>query len=198
MTKQEILGLLENILFISGESVKISEFARFVGEDINYIKSIINERVSEQDNEYGIMLKIFEGEKIQLSTRSDYSNQIVEFLGEKNEAELSKATMETLAIIAFKQPVTRDDIEKIRGVSSSYTINTLLEKKLIYVAGRKDAIGKPKLYATTEEFLRYFDISSLTDLPEIAELEEEIDDENKKEVDSEQISLFSETINSEE
>ena len=90
--------------------------------------------------------------------------------------------LETLSIIAYRQPVTREEVERVRGVNSSYTINTLLEKDLIYVAGRKDALGRPKLYATSQAFLRYFDLHSLEDLPELKEeetAEEQLDSQKE-------------------
>ena len=155
MNHEELIGIIENLLFMAGESVSIREISRITGMSFEEVYLAVEE----------------------------YSEYIVELLGEKTEEELSNATLETLSIIAYKQPVTRDEIEKIRGVSCSYTINALLDRKLIYVAGRRDTLGKPKLYCTTEDFLRYFNISSVEELPPIENEEEQVTDNGMTDTD---------------
>ena len=108
------------------------------------------------------------------------------------EKALSKATLETVAIIAYKQPITRLEVEQIRGVNSDYAIQVLMEHKIIDVVGRKDAVGKPLLFGTTDEFLKRFNLNSLQDLPDYNELLERI------EVIENQVSLYTYGLNEEE
>ena len=173
MDKVKIIGIIENILFTAGEAVAIKDLAMALDMDKYVLQQLLEEEMKAREQTAGLMIRRFE-DSVQLCTRPEYADLIVEMLGEKNEAELSRATMETLSIIAYRQPVTKDEVEKIRGVNSSYTINALLEKDLIYVAGRKDALGRPKLYATTQAFLRYFDIASIEELPALPGEDEEL------------------------
>lgn len=109
------------------------------------------------------MIKKFD-DKVQLCTRPEFGEDIYGLLGKKSNEELTKAMLETLSIIAYKQPVTRQEVEELRGVNSSYIINSLLAKKLIKEAGRKQVLGRPILYRTDEEFLRHFGIENLEEL----------------------------------
>ncbi len=123
----------------------------------------------------------------QYATRPEYAELIAKVLKINPKRKLSQQALETLAIIAYKQPITKPEIDSIRGVNSSEIINSLIEKKLIKIIGRKDVIGRPLLYATTNEFLKTFGLNSLKELPEITELEESNDqeklfDENKQEI----------------
>ncbi len=180
MNREILIGIIENLLFMAGESVSIDEISRITGASAEEISEAVDDEIREREDKHGLLLRRF-GDSIQLATRKEYSEYIVELLGEKTEEELSNATMETLSIIAYRQPVTRDEIEKIRGVSCSYTLNALLDRGLIYVAGRRDSLGKPKLYATTEDFLRYFNISSVDELPPLEDQGEMAEDEGSDE-----------------
>ena len=100
---------------------------------------------------------------------------LFQLLGERQHQELTRSMMEALSIVAYRQPVTRAEVEELRGVNSSYILNALVENGMIREAGRKQAIGAPVLYATTEKFLRHFGFSSLADLPPLPENAEDID-----------------------
>lgn len=123
--------------------------------------------VERNENSSGLIIKKYE-KKYQFSTRSDHEKYISNIV-KKSEKNLSNSSLETLSIIAYKQPITRAEIDKIRGVKSQSTIDSLLDKKLIKENGRLDKIGKPIIYVTTDLFLKYFNISSLDQLPKIDE-----------------------------
>ncbi len=108
----------------------------------------------------------------QYSTRNEYGELINQFVKSKTKRRLSQATLEALAIIAYKQPISKPEIESIRGVNSNEIVNSLIDKNLIKIAGRSESLGKPLLYATTQEFLRTFGLNGLQDLPKLTELEE--------------------------
>lgn len=171
METEKIIGAVENILFMAGDAVGIVDLAQALDIPQEQLQQILQQEMQRRAYGAGLLIKQFE-DRVQLCTRPEYAELIVNLLGEKNEEALSKAMLETLSIIAYRQPVTREEVERVRGVNSSYTINTLLDKELIYVAGRKDALGRPKLYATSQAFLRYFDLQSLEDLPELRQEEE--------------------------
>jgi len=105
----------------------------------------------------------------QFLTKGAYHNTVGTYLKQKNKRKLSRSAMETLAIIAYKQPVTKSEVEKIRGVNCDYTIQKLLEKELVDIAGRSEAPGRPLLYVTSERFMNYFGINSIKDLPKLKE-----------------------------
>lgn len=168
MEQSKILGAIENILFMAGEAVEVAELARVLGIPQETLDALLDEEIRRREAQSGLCIRRVAG-GVQLCTRPEYAELIVEALGEKNEEALSRAMLETLSIIAYRQPVTREEVEQIRGVGSSYTIGALLEKGLIEEAGRKEALGRPKLYATSPAFLRYFDLTSLAELPPLPE-----------------------------
>ncbi len=108
----------------------------------------------------------------QYSTRNEYGELINQFVKSKTKRRLSQATLEVLSIVAYKQPISKPEIEAIRGVNSNEIVNSLIDRNLIKIAGRSESLGKPLLYATTQEFLRVFGLNSLQDLPKLTELEE--------------------------
>jgi segregation and condensation protein B len=112
------------------------------------------------------------------ATLQEFSKYIGYLSSEKSKRRLSQAALETLAIIAYKQPVTTPELESIRGVNSDSILNTLLEKKLITISGRAETVGRPLLYGTTQEFLKYFGLYKITDLPKPREIEEIMQDED--------------------
>ena len=112
------------------------------------------------------------------ATRTDFAKYLGYLSNEKSKRRLSAAALETLAIVAYKQPITKPEIETIRGVNSDYILNTLLEKQLITISGRAETIGRPLLYTTTDEFLKYFGLNKLADLPKPREIEEIMQDED--------------------
>ena len=107
------------------------------------------------------------GNSVQLTTRADYAPYVERLLQPVQKQSLSQAALETLAVVAYKQPVTRSEVEAIRGVKCDYSIQSLVQKRLIQDVGRKEALGRPILYATTPEFLQHFCIGSLAELPPV-------------------------------
>lgn len=135
------------------------------------------------------------GGGFQFSTRREYGFLVQKFLKSKTKKRLSQAALESLAIIAYKQPISKPEIEQIRGVNSNEVVNSLMEKGFVQIAGRSEALGKPLLYATTQEFLRAFGINSLKDLPKLRELD---DIAEVGQATAENISDFVITVNDEE
>ncbi len=143
-----------------------------------YLKSI---EIKYQSEDYPVILKSVNG-GYQLFTKTEYHEVVRIATLHKEKKKLSKAALETLSIIAYKQPVTKSEIEHIRGVNSDYAVQKLLEFQLIEIAGRSDMPGKPLLYRTSDSFFEYFKISSLTDLPKLNEINdnEEVNTETFK------------------
>lgn len=154
-------------LFVAGDAVEVSAFAELLGMDTDELDILLQEVMEEQKNREEGLILVRLGDKIQLCTNPKYAGYIKELLAPDEHTSLSKSVLETLSIVAYKQPVTRSEIDEIRGVRSNYAVTTLVEKGLIRVVGRKDVLGRPSLFATTDEFLRHFGISSLEELPKI-------------------------------
>ncbi len=172
MSEKEILNILESILFVSGDAVDLSELAAALEIDVEALKGIVDRLIKQkQEGEAGILLTRVD-DKLQLCSNMAYASYIEKVLQPIKKSRLSQSMLETLAIIAYKQPITRFEIEQIRGVKSNYSVATLIEKGLILRAGRKKALGNPMLYTTSDEFLRHFQLRSLDDLPEISEADQ--------------------------
>lgn len=166
-------GRIEAILFVSGDAVEIRDLARALGEDEKKVRKTLNDLESEYDfNQRGFVIKRF-GTKVQLATRPLYAEDVVRLLQPVQKQSLSQAAMETLAVVAYKQPVTRAEVEQIRGVKCDYSLQSLTLKGLIQEVGRKETIGRPVLFGTTDEFLSRFGIESLENLPPLPEPEAE-------------------------
>jgi len=132
-------------------------------------KELIQLRDEYDFHQRGFTLKRF-GHQVQLATRALYSADVVHLLQPVQKQSLSQAAMETLAVVAYKQPVTRAEVEQIRGVKCDYSLQSLMNKELIMEVGRKEALGRPILYGTTENFLAHFGLSQLDDLPPLPEI----------------------------
>ncbi|MER2056077.1 MAG: SMC-Scp complex subunit ScpB [Clostridia bacterium] len=168
-------GRIEAILFVAGEAVSLKDMAKALAVGEKELKSALEEIGSEYDYEQrGFMLKRF-GDKVQLATRPLYAEDVLRLLQPVQQQSLSQAAMETLAVVAYKQPVTRAEVEQIRGVKCDYSLQSLTAKGLIQEAGRKDTIGRPILYATTDTFLSHFGIATLEDLPPLPEPENPVE-----------------------
>ena len=141
--------------------------------DIKKVKKAVDKLENRLSGQSGVQL-IKYNNKIQLSSNPDNAMYIEVVLNPIRERALTKATLETVAIIAYKQPITRLEIEEVRGVNSDYTVQNLLEHNLIEVVGRKDAVGKPLLFGTTDEFLKRFGLTHISELPNSEELMERI------------------------
>ncbi|MEQ2129224.1 SMC-Scp complex subunit ScpB [Caldanaerobacter subterraneus] len=160
-------GKIEAILFAAGQAVKIRTLAEALEVTEEEVRELLK-RLKEEyvKNHRGIDIVIFE-DKVQMCTNDSYGDIVRKALKMEITQGLSQAALEVLAIIAYNQPITKAEIERIRGVRSDKPINTLLEYNLIKESGRASSPGRPILYSTTEDFLKYFGISSLKELPEI-------------------------------
>ena len=174
MSEQEgnLKGRIEAILFVAGEAVTVKELARALQTGEEEIRQTVKSLRDEYDYEQrGFLLKRF-GDKVQLATRPLYAGDVLRLLQPVQQQSLSQAAMETLAVVAYKQPVTRAEVEQIRGVKCDYSLQSLISKGLIREAGRKDTIGRPILFCTTDEFLSHFGLESLDGLPPLPEPQE--------------------------
>lgn len=150
---------------MAGEAVSIKDLSRALQTDEKVIRETIHALRDEYDFEQrGFMLKRF-GDNIQLATRPLYAGDVIRLLQPVQQQSLSQAAMETLAVVAYKQPVTRAEVEQIRGVKCDYSLQSLITKGLIRETGRKDTIGRPILFGTTDEFLSHFGLEGLDSLP---------------------------------
>ena len=164
---KNIEGAIEAILYAAGHPVKYSKIAEVLGLDERNTRTIIEHMATEYNSEQskkGLNLLLFP-DTCQFCTKEQYAPYIREALGIKRGGNLSASSMEVLAVVAYNQPVTRSFVDQVRGVDSSYAVNSLIDKNLIEACGRLDAPGRPMLYVTTEKFLRVFGINSLSELP---------------------------------
>jgi segregation and condensation protein B len=187
---REMKGIIETLLFVSEKPLTIERVVevinKAVGRDV--IRSLFNELIMEYR---GCALQIREvAEGYQLCTRSEYSEWIKDFLKIERRSKLSRASLETLAIIAYKQPITRMEVEDIRKVEISGILKGLLEKRLIRIMGRKKVLGRPMMYGTTREFLEYFGLKELSDLPQREEFLSMYDKGSAKKEEEKEAELF--------
>ena len=167
MELKKMEGAIEAILFAMGEAVPVKDIAKTIGHDTETTRKIIrNMMLKYQTEDRGIKIIELE-ESFQMCTKEEYYDYLVAMALQPKKAVLSDVMLETLSIIAYKQPVTKLEIEKIRGVKSDHAVNKLIEYGLVREVGRLDAPGRPILFGTTEEFLRNFGVQGLDDLPEI-------------------------------
>lgn len=166
MVYDYMTGALEAVLFAAGEPLSVAELAAILQLDKPQVWNLLNnlENAYAEENR-GLMIREVAG-GYQLVTKPSYYNLLTN-LSQTKTVKLSNAAMETLAIVAFKQPVTRSEMEEIRGVKVDGVVNTLLDLGIITEAGRKKAPGNPLLYATTDKFLAVFGMNSLDDLPKV-------------------------------
>lgn len=167
MNKDKIPYAIEGILFAAGEPVKRAKLAAVLETDIEAVEEAVRILKYEYDNQERGFMIIDIDEGYQICSRPEYYNYIQVILGEQRRQALSNAAMEALAIIAYKQPVTRGQVEYIRGVNSDSAVNRLAERGLIEECGHLDAPGRPILYRTTQNFLRCFGLATPKDLPEL-------------------------------
>lgn len=171
--KNNLPNIIEGILFLAGDEIS----ADYLADKLGQSKKDIDEAVAALQNKYsgecGINLLVFNG-KIQLASNPLYVDDVSAVLNPIREKELTKAMLETLSIIAYKQPITRLEVEDVRGVDCNYALQTLIRLNMIAVVGRKDAVGKPLLFATTDEFLKRFSLTNIKELPDYADLLERI------------------------
>ncbi|MCH8171051.1 MAG: SMC-Scp complex subunit ScpB [Bacteroidetes bacterium] len=179
-------SIIEALIFSSDDVVSSKELIKAIkgidGDDIQIKDEDIGKSVESLNENYVEENRAFEIKKIAegyiFATKEEYANYIGYLTLEKSKRRLSQAALETLSIIAYKQPITKPELESIRGVNCDYMLSTLLDKKLVSISGRSDTVGRPLLYKTTSEFLKYFALNNLKDLPKPREIEEIMQDED--------------------
>jgi segregation and condensation protein B len=168
----ELVAAVEALIFVSEEPIMVKLIADILQEDKETIQAAVEELSKEYDSrEGGLQLREIGG-GWQIATRTEYHEEVRKFLKTRPSAKLSLAALETLAVIAYKQPVTVPEILEIRGVQSASAIKTLLDKRLIVAKGRKEAVGRPMQYGTSKDFLIQFGLKDLSELPSIEDFED--------------------------
>lgn len=181
--------ILYSILFVAGDGIEKAFLAEKLEVSKKDIEKALEQLKQELSGDKGVHLIEYK-DKVQLATNPNYAGFISDVLNPIREKSLTRAALETLAIIAYKQPITKLDIEDIRGVNSDYAVQILIDQNMIEVVGRKDAVGKPLLFGTTENFLKRFDIKNISDLPDYEELLERIKTIRQEEDSANQDTLF--------
>lgn len=179
-------SVIEALIFSSDDPISSSEIIKAIqgidGEDIQISTNDVDSTINELNAGYEQKGMSFNIQKIAngylFATKPENAKYVGFLSSEKSKRRLSQAALETLAIIAYKQPLTKPELENIRGVNSDYILATLLEKNLITISGRAETIGRPLLYNTTDEFLKYFGLYKITDLPKPREIEDIMKDED--------------------
>ena len=168
----ELVAIAEALIFVSDEPITVKLLAEILEEDRETVHAAIEELQREYEaRKSGLQIREIAG-GWQLSTRTEYHEDVRKFLKTRPSAKLSLASLETLAVIAYKQPVTVPEILEIRGVQSASAIKTLLEKRLIITKGHKETVGRPMQYGTSKDFLIQFGLKDLTELPSIEDFED--------------------------
>ena len=172
MEHEELKAVIENVLFAADQPVSVGQLQGLFAETTEKaaLKSALDELLREYQSRNLQLMEVAEG--YQLMTRRDYSDWVRKFMKLDKTAKLSQPSLDTLAIIAYKQPLTKAEVEEILGVDSSGVVRTLLEKKIIAPSGRKKVPGRPIMYRTTRKFLEYFGLMDLKDLPTLEDFNE--------------------------
>lgn len=173
-------SIIEALIFSSDEPISAQEIIRAIkeidGDDALINQNNVEDTVNQLNEEYSSDEKSFSIVRVAngfaFATKTEYAKYVGFLASVKSSRRLSQAALETLSIVAYKQPIIKPEIEAIRGVNSDYMLTTLLEKKLITIKGRAETVGRPLLYVTTDEFLKYFGIYKISDLPKPREVEE--------------------------
>ncbi len=183
MERNYLRGIIETLLFITDKPLSVKKIVELI-EDHEVTEEVVQQLIDELATDY-LKISALEirhvAEGYQIATKPEYSEYVRRLYRERTALRLSPAALETLAIIAYRQPVTKAEIEETRGVDCSGVLETLLEKKLIKIVSRKEVIGRPLLYGTTQEFLKYFGLTSLSDLPPLEQfIEQNIEEEQQE------------------
>lgn len=186
-TECNLKEIIKSILFVSGEGIEKSLIAEKLDVDLRKVEEILAELKEDYSGNNGIHI-IFYKDKVQLTSNPNYANEVSDVLSTVREKSLTRAALETLAIIAYKQPITKLEIEDVRRVNSDYAVQALLDQDMIEIVGRKDAVGRPLMFGTTENFLKRFNIEKVEDLPTYDDIMERIklirDDEEENKSDT--------------
>jgi len=172
-TEINLKEVVKAILFVAGEGVEKSLLAEKLDVPESKIEYVLSDLKKEYSGDNGIHIITYK-DKVQLTSNPNYATQISDTLSPVREKSLTRAALETLAIIAYKQPITKLEIEDVRRVNSDYAVQALIDQDMIEIVGRKDAVGRPLMFGTTENFLKRFNISDVKDLPDYDELIERI------------------------
>jgi segregation and condensation protein B len=170
LSELDIENLLEALLFVADNPVTLHDLARGLDCELDLVTQALEE-LTERCANRGVRI-VRSGPRVQMVSAPEAATHVERFLGVGTSGKLSSAALETLAIIAYRQPLTRAQVEAVRGVNSDSVLRTLTAKGLVEQVGRLDQAGRPLLYGTTFEFLQYFGIKSLKDLPSLPELED--------------------------
>ena len=171
-TPAELMAIVEALIFVSEEPITVKVLADVLDENKEAVQAVIEELKNEyEERGGGLQLREIAG-GWQISTRTEYHEEVRKYLKTRPSAKLSLASLETLAVIAYKQPVTVPEILEIRGVQSASAIKTLLDKRLIVAKGRKETVGRPMMYGTSKDFLIQFGLKDLSELPSIEDFED--------------------------
>lgn len=182
MKKKNYRAIIEAILFTMGESVELDKIAEVIELDKKETKAILDKMMKEwNSSQRGVAIVELDG-AYQMCTKSEMYEYLIQIAKQPKQRVLTDVLLETLSIIAYKQPITKAEIEKIRGVSSDHAVNKLVEYNLVCELGRLDAPGRPILFGTTEEFLRSFGVKSIDNLPVLNQVQIE---EFKQEAEAE-------------
>ena len=179
--KKELKEIVLSILFVAGDGLDKDFILQKLEITPKELDEAINELCAEYNGDKGVHVIKYKN-KVQLCSNAEFADYISEVLNPVRERSLTRAALETLAIIAYKQPITKLEIEDIRRVNSDYAVQILSEQNMIEVVGRKDAVGKPLLFGTTENFLKRFNLQDLADLPDYEQLLERIRVINEEEI----------------
>ncbi|MBR4067113.1 MAG: SMC-Scp complex subunit ScpB [Clostridia bacterium] len=176
MEKPDICNIIEAILFVAGEPVSIGDLAGALELSEMETMHAVEEMQRQYDlNRRGVTLKRY-GDHVRMETRPEYAAYVERLLQPVQRQSLSQTVMETLAVIAYRQPATKGEVEQVRGVKCDYSIQALLAKGLIQEAGRKEALGRPILYVTTDKFLEHFGLSDIRELPPLPDPVEKVEE----------------------
>jgi len=171
--KKVYYSIIESLLYVSGDPLSVNTIASIIECSVDYTEKLMKELMKLYREEEVRGIKIIKSNKeYQFVTKPQNSDHIQKLLKTNVRQSLSQAALETLAIIAYKQSITRVEIEEIRGVKSDRAIYTLIEKNLIKETGKKEVVGRPNLYATTDEFLKYFDFGNIDEIPSLDSFED--------------------------
>ncbi len=168
----ELMSIIEALIFVSEEPLTTKQMSQVTGEEIGWIETAVEELAQEFNDRNGGLWMREVGGGWQIATRPEHHEYVRAYLKSRPSAKLSLASLETLAVIAYKQPITVPEILEIRGVQSPSAIKTLLDKRLIVAKGRKETVGRPMMYGTSKEFLMQFGLKDLTELPSIEDFED--------------------------
>ncbi len=182
--KKAYFSIIESLLFVSGDPLHINTISSIIECSVDFTEELMDELILKYENDKSRGLRIINtNSEYQMMTKPVNSEFVQKLLKTNIRQSLSRAALETLAIIAYKQPITRVEIEEIRGVKSDRAIYTLVEKNLIKESGKKEVLGRPNLYRTTDEFLKHFDFNNLNQLPTLEDIVKDIELEEEEDFD---------------